>query len=147
MPSITGASASIGLLGLAPREIDRGGGDAEVREVAVVRADLGERRTRRGQLAHACLRLKYAGAAGQGKWMLAREQRLHPFRGAERGESLVESALRQAEETSCIVHDQLAARLTIRMERALRALGLDTLPPWQDALRAFVREDQERERG
>jgi dTDP-4-dehydrorhamnose reductase len=42
---------------------------------------------------------------------------------------------------------EIRPRRPILENRALRAIGLDTLPPWQDALRAFVREDQELERG
>jgi dTDP-4-dehydrorhamnose reductase len=42
---------------------------------------------------------------------------------------------------------EIRPRRPILDNRALRAIGLDTLPPWQDALRAFVREDQELERG
>ena len=42
---------------------------------------------------------------------------------------------------------EIRPRRPILDNRALRAIGLDTLPPWQDALRAFVREDQELDEG
>ena len=87
--------------------------------VPVFLADAGEPHPRSGQLAHPSLRLDEARLRPQRERVRVRQQRLHPLRGAERRQCLVESALREAQETPCVMPDQLAARLTVWTQGAL----------------------------
>ena len=72
--------------------------------------------------AHVCLRLEQSRLNGRREDVLAREHRLHSFRGTERRQRLLEPTLREPKETSRLVHDQLGAGLTVRLQRALRSL-------------------------
>ena len=51
--------------------------------------------------------------------MLADQQRLHFLRSPQRRQACLEPALRQMQEAVCVVHDQLGAGLTARMQRTL----------------------------
>ena len=110
------------MVGLTFCETNDGGGHAHVAAVALLLADVVERRTCGGQLPHARLRLQHARPHDRRECVLAGQQTLHPRRGAERRQRLPERAAREAQKSSCIVHDQLGAGLTARTQRAPRPL-------------------------
>jgi hypothetical protein len=97
-----------GLVGLTFGEVNDGGGQAHIAGVALFLADLGERRTGGSQPAHVYLRLGQSRLNGRREDVLAREHGLHSFRGTERRQRVLKPTLREAQETSRLVHDQLS---------------------------------------
>ena len=87
-----------GLVGLTFGEVNNGGGQAHIAAVALLLADLGERRTAAAtRPMYTCVRSSRARTAAENACLPA-SIASHSFRGTERGQRLLEPTLREAQE-------------------------------------------------
>lgn len=121
-----------GLVGLTFGEVNNGGGQAHIAGVALLLADLGERRMDGGQPADVYLRLEQSRLNGRREDVLA--ACMACIRWAARNAPNASSSrpLREAQETSRVVHDQLGGGSPSgRSVRSARSWIVDRTRRWR----------------